>query len=440
MLYICYVSYNYAINYDTQHPIFLINTHIGHDKDAGQGIDGKVFTREFFEVDNKNPELIKTLINSMGGCVINSYDIFGAINAAKSKTETTYAGLAFSSSGWAGMGADVVSAYDYASWMCHLPYGSNNKDFLEQVANSIAIIISEKSGKNGKEKMSVDKVLKLMNQKTYYSAQDLYDIGLIDYVIQTGSKIKIKNEINEEEITDTYKEYQLVVNKFLENKNDNTMAFEKVINRLNLADGSGEQAIIEEIALRENRFNALNKEKIELEDKYKSLNDSQEELSKKLKDAQNTISNSETSISNKEKEVLELKEKFDALNKEAEELKEKIAAAELEAKNKEAEDLKLKVSNMIQSYVDKGVVKNDPEVIAAYNKKGIEDFDYVKADLESRPINFEAPVTIQIDDVVVNDASKEGSFAWFAAQNQAIIDEEEKKRDEALRQLAGVVK
>ena len=100
----------------------MLNQHIGFDEEDGQGICGKTFSREFFEIDSLMPDMIVTYVNSMGGSVEEGFDIFNAIINAKSKTKSVISGFAYSTAGWCILASDVVEAYDYSTWMCHLPF------------------------------------------------------------------------------------------------------------------------------------------------------------------------------------------------------------------------------------------------------------------------------------------------------------------------------
>src|ERR1022692_1632284 len=121
----------YVIDQYGKKPIFQINQHIGFDDDVenedgtiekgdGQGIDGRVFSKEFFETDILNPDCITLYVNTMGGNVQESLDMLTSVSRVKSKTHSIISGFAYSCGGWIPLGADVVDMNEHASWMCHL--------------------------------------------------------------------------------------------------------------------------------------------------------------------------------------------------------------------------------------------------------------------------------------------------------------------------------
>lgn len=463
--YICPVNnaanYSYVVNSLTSNPIFLINKHIGHDKDLGYGIIGAQFAKEFIEIDNSNPERISTLINCFGGSVTDGYDIFSSISNAKSQTETTFIGFAFSTAGWCGLSADVVNAYDYCTWMCHLPYNQNDpekkSDFLDSVANSISLIISEKSGKNGKKKLSAGDVLNLMQSKTYYTAYQLYDMGLIDNVLKSTNSEKtkylsIKNfndgdtPFNEEKIPEQYKEYQEVVNTYVEsllddkdkeikniNNNKNVIKmkeYQEVINYLKLNPESGVSSIVEEIARRDNKYNALNSE-------FASLKTEKEELASKLSDAQAKQSDIQNQLIAKDAEKETLNAQLNTVNTELQSLKDQLKAIEDEKATNILKEKEAKASETLQKFIDAGIVKNEEKVVNIWKQKFVDDYDgtlVLLEAMEASPVNFKAPnlgteIHNKIEDI------KEGSFEWWEAQNKKEVEEREKQMEEDLKKL-----
>lgn len=407
--YFCVMEFKYAINAYSKNPILQINEHIGFDEEDGQGIDGVKFSREVFEINVLIPELITFFINTMGGDVKQGYDIFNAIVSATCRTETIMQGFAYSVGGWLGLAGDIVKAYDYTTWMCHLPYDptdeSKRSEFLSKVAYSVAVIISQKSGRNGKTKLSVDEVLNLMRVKTYYTAQDLYDKGLIDEVLPSGNSNLVVN--NSGELKVKYRELQRVVNKeiqqikpnnIINNQNNNTMAFEKVLNRLQLAEGSGENAVLEAIADRDNKLNAANKQIEDLTGRERAANDNKEEMRKKLEKAQNDH-NEMTSLYNKSKEELEkIKAEHEASNKELaslkidnEELKGERRAKEQENKDILEAQRKEKAQNLVKKFQTAGKIPMKDEVAANWEKMAYDNFDQTSTILETMPVNMHVP-------------------------------------------------
>ena len=57
----------------------LINTHIGFDETDGMGVDGAQFQRELLYLDSLGKKRIQVWINSIGGSVMEGYNIELAI-------------------------------------------------------------------------------------------------------------------------------------------------------------------------------------------------------------------------------------------------------------------------------------------------------------------------------------------------------------------------
>lgn len=397
-----YIVYEYAINYETNNPVFLIDDQIGIDEETGTGIAGKRFAREVFELDNRKPREITFYWNSQGGNVGDAFDMLNAINVCTSPTRSLIYGWAYSSAGWAAMAADKVSIVDYGTWMCHMPYDPNNPDrqskFLTMVADSVAIIIANKSGRNGKAKKTPDEIKAMMLSTTYYNAQELFDAGLVDEIISSADYSVVKNEA---EIVD-YEHCRLVFNKIIKNKYQNpipAMAFEKVTNRLNLASGSSEDAVINKIADMENDINSLRRKLEVAENKATAANDSKEDMARKLKEAMNTMNEATSNYDR-------LKEAYDAMTTDCNNLKatnkeltasnaamrEEKEKAENEAKQAAQNALNEKVNTLIAKYKTAGKITEKNESV--YREMAVENFARTEVLLEGLASNFSAPRTM----------------------------------------------
>jgi len=380
----------YVINELSKNPIFHINQHIGFDKDIlgedgslvqegdGQGIDGIVFANEVLSYnDNQGVQELIFYINSQGGDVQRSLDMFNAISMSKQRTHAIITGFAFSCAGWIPLAADKVDMVEETGrWMCHMPYNPENPDeksqFMDEVVDIISKVIANKSGRNGKPKKSQDEVKRLMKEKTYWDAERMLEEGLIDRVVNASGKVlrfeKDPITLNKSELNFYYKEYQSALNKEIQNKiqtqKTNIMPFPKVVNRLNviskdktgigfnLTDDASEEVIVDAIARLENRLRAMNDDMM---DKEKIVLDS-----KKLgEDLKNELEEKKKMADDKEKEAKDamcqynsMKEAYDKMELENKEMKEKE-----EARNKEivAADLKFRTeraTNFISKLVD----------------------------------------------------------------------------------------
>jgi ATP-dependent protease ClpP protease subunit len=397
----------HAIEPYGKNPIFQINKHIGLDAEDGYGICGQEISKEILEVNAMKPDCIKFFVNCMGGDVKESFDILHAI-LHSDNTEAHIMGFAYSTGGWIPLGAKVVKMVDYGSWMCHLPYNPENPDeksvFLDSVLESVAVIISECSGK---PKKSIDEVKELLKNKTYFNAQQMLDEGLIDEIIPSGLKVS------------NYKDSQKVFNKFIEEKY-NTMAFEKVINRLKLVAGSDEDSVIAKIAFIENE-SASNLERANsLEAKLKASNDSREEMAAKLKELENARNEADCAY-NKLKTSFE---EMEANNKKSEEELQTLKSEKMEADNKFKTE---RAANFVNSLVVSGKINDTEESIKFYTRKAVENFEDVKIDFDSRPTNFKAPKA-EFQKGTVIDKEPTNVFNRYKNENASRYSDAEKKR------------
>lgn len=452
----------YVINQSSQFPIFQINEHIGFDADVkdehgniteigdGQGIDGKVFAREFFETDFLNPQLITVYVNTMGGDVQQSLDMANAIARVRTKTKGAIVGFAYSCGGWIPLVCDVVEMVEHGSWMCHMPYNPKNEneksDFLSSVLNIISTLISSKSGRNGKPKKTVDEIKEMMKSKTYYTAIQMYNEGLIDYITDaSGKRIKfpadetIAYNIDTEykEIKIAYKQKQLVFNKFIDNTSTTkikTRDMKKVVNRMNavkaggvsfnLVEDSSEQDVINGIASMENRINnlstdldfantVLNKQKEDL----KAVNESKAEMEVRMSKLQSSKNELDSEMAN-------LKSKIDNMEAENKELKVKID----EAANKEKEIIlnaaKEKATLLIDENIQNGRIRasNKAELEKArtgWIEDAVENYEKTSRILNSMAVNVAMPVPYMHDDKQDNRPDDgDGSIKNMMAKNR----------------------
>lgn len=423
----------YVIDQYGNSPIFQINNHIGFDDDVkgengeiilkgdGQGIDGRMFSREFFETDALRPNEIITYTNSMGGDVQQSLDMFTAIARAKSRTKSIIAGFAYSCAGWIPLAADFVEMTTNSRWMCHMPYNPKSPDehseFLDTVVDIIATTIADKSGRNGKPKKTKSQIIDMMKNETYLTAKQMYDEGLINEII-TPSGLVVNSDIetnvdfnykNFKEIKTFYKQKQSVLNNFLNHKTSTKMAkFPSIVNRLNavkskgvsfnLSDDASEEEIVASIAKMENRLNAVNIEKTEMEDDYKTklaaANSVSMDREKRIKELESEAKNAKDEME-KEKaakdsmtaKCSELETAMNKIKAENEDFKKKDSDAESKLKREKAE-------NLVKQYDLRISATNKEEKDKAINKwieKAVNDYEGTELMLDSIATKIKFP-------------------------------------------------
>lgn len=342
----------YTVDPLAEEPIMLINNHIGFDKEDGMGVDGAQFQSELLTLDGMGKKRIQVYINSIGGSVLDGYNIYSAILKSNTKVDTYCIGMAASIAGVIFQAGRKRYMSDYSFLMYHNPSGSDDGKIISMMKDSIAIM----TARSGKDEESI---IKMMNKETFITAKEAKDYGLCD-------EVEPSNEQNKKRMTGLpatayYKEAKAVLNSIFQPKKEKTML--KVTNKLNLNPEANEDAILAEIVSIQNK---AKEEKDSYEAKMKDLQtakDSAEEAMNKLKKEKE---DAEAAKNTAEGEVVNLKkEKDDAVNK----------AAEEECKN---------VAN---SYVKLGKIKNDAETISFWTSILKADMELGKKQLDALPLN-----------------------------------------------------
>ena len=201
------VKYIYTKNADAQKPIIVIDSHIGKDEENVEGIMGQQFLNEFFDLQNAGKTECEVWINTQGGKVMEAMNIAGVISSSPMKVTTLNIGVAASCGGWLQLSGETVKMMDYSIFMCHNPHGGDEDKASEVMTNSIAKLISEGSGRNGKPKLSMNEATDLMNKTTFLTADECYNLGLCDEVIASGN-----NDYQFAEMNDKWQAGKLYLN------------------------------------------------------------------------------------------------------------------------------------------------------------------------------------------------------------------------------------
>lgn len=372
---------NYCIDSDNQFPIFQINERIGFDEDTRSGIDGNIFSKEFFQIDGKKPSLITYYTNSTGGDVQDGISMFTSIINAKSKTKSVISGFCYSTAGWLALAADEVVMYNHSHWMAHMPVSESETKMLKAARNMIATVISEKSGRNNKPKKTKQEILDMMESTTYMYADEMKEQGLINDILDSNNQ-RILNVVS---INNEYLKQQKILNSLLIKKEKKSIIMDisaKILNRLSLANGSDESDVLAKIAKIENRANDLNED---LKISNEKLRSSTENFNT-LKD---DFSKIENSLKQKETELSEAKEKIRILNEEKASLESKISENERISNEQKATIQRSASEVIINGFIASGKIKN--EVASIWIEKHIQDPVGVEAILNAQPVSLKVP-------------------------------------------------
>lgn len=351
------MEFQYVVNIDSDEPIMLINKHIGFDDEDGMGVDGSLFQQELLQLDTMGKKRIQVWINSVGGLVMDGYNIANAILKSKTPVDTHCMGMAASIAGVIFQCGRKRYMADYGILMYHNPYSGDKSSspLLDTMKESLNKIISSKSG------MDASAVQRMMDRTSYIGASEAKQMGLCDEVENT---VKLNTKYYPKASGDNkvfWKEANKVLNKHFNHKNNTVML--KVTNKLKLQDEASEDAILAAIEAVENRATEAEKELATVQNK------SAEDLAAMKKE-----------LDEQKAKFIELETNY---NKATEELK-----AQEEAKNKaEMEAKTQKATNMITEAVKIGKIKNDATVIAEWVSDAVENFDKTKSRIDGMAIN-----------------------------------------------------
>jgi ATP-dependent protease ClpP protease subunit len=345
------MKFQYAHNIDSDEPIMLINKHIGFDSEDGMGIDGSLFQQELLALDQMNKKRIQIWINSVGGVVMDGYNICNAILKSNTRVDTYCLGMAASIAGVIFQTGRKRVIADYGILMYHNPYTSTNdtSPLLDQMKDSLNTIISKKSG------MDSDAVHRMMDRTSFIGSSEAKAMGLCDEIEETVSL----NTKNFPKAVNDSKAYWNEANKVLNKSFINTNNMVKVNNKLGLSDDASQESVLKAIETMENKYSAL------------------EVVNKASKDEMDKMKNDMDDAENKFKEM---KDAYDKVCNEMEELNKEKVVAENAVKEEKAK-------NMVEGFVKDGVIKNDAGVIAEWVADATVDFDKIQNRLSSIPVN-----------------------------------------------------
>lgn len=342
--------FQYTINPEADEPIMFIDKHIGFDEEDGYGIMGDYFQKELLVLDTMDKKRIQVWINSVGGIVLDGYNIYNAILKSKTKVDTYCFGLAASIAAVIFQAGRNRIMADYGVLMYHNPFGADD-DALTAMKDSICKMIASRSG------MDEDAVGKIMDRDTYLTADEAYDLKLCDKIEVSGdyNKKRLIAPKAENDAKKYWRQAGLITNKILDTKKPRNM--KKVCNRLKLNEDATEESILSELDKIENRAS----------------------------DAENAKKDSDSKLAAKEDELKKKGEEYDKLKKERDDLqaemdkskkeaKDKADADEKDKKEKAEKDAKDKVMNAVKL----GKIRNEAKAIEKWikvAKESPEDFD-----------------------------------------------------------------
>lgn len=389
----------YCVDANIDEPIMLINKHIGYNEEDGMGIDGSLFQQELLQLDGQGKKRIVIWINSIGGNVLEGYNIFSAIAKTKTPVDTYCYGIAASIAGVIFMAGRKRIMADYASLMMHPPAGSDDKKMMDSFYASLVTAFAANA------KISEASVKYLMDRTTWLNSAECLDKGFC-------TEIDVTSEQNKKRMpsaaTASAKAMMNAANTFtpfptINNYFKNTvMTMTKITMKLGLNDAATEDNVIAAIKGIEDKAYASDVARIKAEKELQALQVSAkadaEALQQKLEE-----------LSNKMKSD---KEAFDKLKAEYDTMVE-------DGKTMVNVANKLKAETMVASFVQVGKVKNEAAAISKWVGLAVADFDGTKVLLEELPANHKAKkIEDKVDATVAGAYNVGNMMAVIAARTQ----------------------
>lgn len=152
-----------------------------YDAIGGFDVNAKQFVSELKDI---NAETIHLRINSPGGSVIDGNAIFNALSRHSAKVITHIDGLAASMASVIAMAGDEVHMADNALMMIHNPWTVSIGDADELRADAELLDKMQASilSAYGRSQYEADEIKDLMDNETWFTAQEAFDAGLIDHI------------------------------------------------------------------------------------------------------------------------------------------------------------------------------------------------------------------------------------------------------------------
>jgi ATP-dependent protease ClpP protease subunit len=354
----------YCVDPSADEPILLINKHIGFDEKDGMGIDGALFQQELLMLDALGKKRIQVWINSPGGSVMDGYNIYSTILKTKTPVDTYAVGGVASIAAVIFQGGRKRIMTDFSWLMYHNPFGSDNKDLINTMKESIIKMIEQRCS------MTESAVTTMLNRTSFIRASEAITLNLCDTIDES----KFENTKYLKKITEAsnfHSECNKVLNSILNNQNTNNMKL--VTNRLKLNDAATEENMVKAIDAIEDNAKARERE----------LSEELEKVQNKAKADDSEMDKLKNALKKAEADKAKADEAYNAC-------KEMLDAMEADKKTIEEEAKADKAKNMVEDFAKIGRIKNEETVKLQWVNLAKNDFDGVKAMIEALPLNKKA--------------------------------------------------
>lgn len=231
------------------------------------GINGTAFAYELKYLQDRC-KVINVHINSVGGNVLDGYSIVSAILNSATPVNTHIDGLAASIAGVIAVSGKKVFIKDYGTFMVHNPSGGEDKKVLSLVKDTLVTILTNRS------KCTPEEMQTMMDKETWFTASEALDKGLVDEIVDTKKKVKIKKS---ETLYNRFEIYNKLINP--------TQNMKKVTNTLKLNEEASEDTIVSAIETLAKENSDVKAENESLKNELKAFKEEKEAREKAEKDA-----------------------------------------------------------------------------------------------------------------------------------------------------------
>lgn len=193
------------------------------------------------DLEKANGKDVEFLVNSPGGDVFSGYDIYNQIADYSGHTTANIVGLAASCGSFIPMACEKIVSQPMAMMMIHgastRTYGNQHdhgktKDFLSKVDNTIVKAYTQKTGKSDEE------LLDLMAKETWFTADEMLEMGLIDEIKGKKVDVKVYNSLDDTGKLD-------IINKLLELGNPENIQKAMLEGKINIGQGVVDKTAID---------------------------------------------------------------------------------------------------------------------------------------------------------------------------------------------------
>ncbi len=164
------------------------------------------------QITNSGAKKINLQINSPGGSVTEGLAIAAFIKGFPAEINTTIIGLAASIATPIALAGDTVSMDRDSFFMIHNPWAMaggeaedlrETADLLDKMRDQLAQVYLQKISANkklvnGRKDSTLKQIIQWMNNETWFTAQEAFDAGLVDKIVNEHKKIKRHREEDKE--------------------------------------------------------------------------------------------------------------------------------------------------------------------------------------------------------------------------------------------------